>query len=82
MRMLNGRLLYLAPFAVAALKDWVGDAGIDAEFLFRAVLPAGTIAEKPAHTVDKSGKAPPQGLSFLAGGREYPDFPVFFACAR
>jgi len=40
----EGHVRYLAPFAVAALKDWLGEANITEGSLFRAVLPSGTIA--------------------------------------
>jgi integrase len=40
----EGHVRYLAPFAVAALRDWLDDAHIVEGALFRAVLPSGTIA--------------------------------------
>lgn len=46
----EGHVRYLAPFAVAALKDWLDAAEILEGALFRAVLPSGVIA--PASLTD------------------------------
>jgi integrase len=43
----EGHVRYLAPFAVAALKDWLDEAPITEACLFRAVLPSGSIAATP-----------------------------------
>lgn len=43
----EGHVRYLAPFAVAALNEWLGAAQIIEGALFRAVLPSGAIAPNP-----------------------------------
>ncbi len=43
----EGHVRYLAPFAVAALKEWLNDAPITEGHLFRRVLPNGTVGHKP-----------------------------------